>query len=236
MREIVPDVSLMDGLRGANVYVLVAEGGLTLIDSGVAGDVERIVAQLQAASYRLSDVHRIVLTHAHGNHIGGAAALARRSGAQVVAHRDEVPYVEQTRPLPAPSLVQRVLFWMSDHLVFRLSPCDVERAVEDGDVLEPLGGTRVVHMPGHTPGTMGLYQPERGIFFCGDALFNAHPMTGRPGLQLPLPMVTVDTAKALASVRKLSGLPIDVLCCGHGEPIVGGAGERIRALLGGENG
>lgn len=235
MREIAEDVYLMEGLRGCNVYLLVSEDGLTSVDTGMTVDVDRIIAQMRGAGYAVPDLRRIVLTHAHGDHAGGAAALVRRSGAQVVAHRDEVPYIEQTKPLPVRSLIQRLLFGLGDRLVFRLAPCEVDRAVGDGDVVEALEGLRVVHAPGHTPGSMALHQPERRVLFCGDALFNAHPMTGRPGLRLPIPLVTVDTAEAVGSARKLSRLPVDVLCCGHGEPIVDAAGERMRALREAEN-
>jgi glyoxylase-like metal-dependent hydrolase (beta-lactamase superfamily II) len=88
----------------------------------------------------------------------------------------------------------------------------------------------VIHVPGHTPGSISLYQPQRQILFCGDALFNANPLTGTPGLQLPLPAATVDDEQARASVCKLSALELRVLCCGHGEPILDGAGEQIAAL------
>jgi glyoxylase-like metal-dependent hydrolase (beta-lactamase superfamily II) len=98
-------------------------------------------------------------------------------------------------------------------------------------LVEALGDMHVVHVPGHTPGSMALYQPERQILFCGDALFNANPLTGRPGLRLPPPLVTVDSAQARESVRKLSALAVEVLCCGHGEPIVVVAGESILALI-----
>jgi glyoxylase-like metal-dependent hydrolase (beta-lactamase superfamily II) len=161
--------------------------------------------------------------------------LARRSGAQVLAHRDEVPYIEQAKSLPTASLAQRLLNWLGDRILFRLSPCQVDRRVEDGDVIEGLGGTQVIHTPGHTPGSICLYQPERRILFCGDALFNANPITGRPGLRLPIRLVTVDNAQARDSVGKLSTLAVEVLCCGHGEPIMDGAGEKVRALLGDEN-
>jgi glyoxylase-like metal-dependent hydrolase (beta-lactamase superfamily II) len=108
----------------------------------------------------------------------------------------------------------------------------VDRPLDDGEVIEPLGEMHVIHTPGHTPGSICLYQPQRRILFCGDALFNANPVTGRPKLQLPGPSVNVDSAQARQSVRKLSELPVDVLCPGHGEPILDGAGEQIRALLG----
>jgi glyoxylase-like metal-dependent hydrolase (beta-lactamase superfamily II) len=227
-----PDVHLMDGLRGCNVYLLTSTEGLTLVDAGLAGDADRIVAQLQEAGHAPSELHTIVLTHGHGDHIGGAAALARRSGARILAHRDDVPIIERTQSLPFRSLVQRLMFAFADRVLFRVSPCPVDRPLDDGEVIEPLGGMHVIHTPGHTPGSISLYQPERRILFCGDALFNANPVTGRPRLQLPSPSVSVDSAQARQSVRKLSELPVDVLCPGHGEPILDGAGEQIRALLG----
>lgn len=230
MRKVVPDVYLMEGLRGANVYLLLSNDGLTLVDSGMAGDVDPIAAQLAEGGYALSQLHGIVLTHAHVDHVSGAAELARRSGAQVLAHRADVPYIEQSQSLPASSLLRRLMNWLSNRVLFRASACPVDRPLEEGDVIEALGGTQVVHTPGHTPGSISLYQPERGVLFCGDALFNANPLTGSPGLRLPLPAATVDGEQAHESVCKLSALTIQVLCCGHGEPILEGAGKQIAAL------
>lgn len=232
MREIVPGVWLMDGLRGGNVYGVASSSGLTLVDTGLASEVGEIVAQLEDAGYGMTELDKIVLTHAHGDHTGGAAKLAQRSGAEVIAHRDELPYIEQTEPLRPPSLIGRLMNWLGSHLVFRTPPCEVDRAVEEGEVIEALGGLEVVHTPGHTPGSICLYQREQRILFCGDVLFNADPMTGRPGLDFPIRMVSVDNAQARESVERLAELPIDVLCCGHGEPILQGANERIEALLG----
>ncbi len=231
MREIVSDVWLFEGLRGGNVYAVNSGGGLTLVDAGLTSDVDQIVAQLEQAGFALSQLQAVVLTHAHGDHAGGAAELARRSGAEVIAHRDEVAYIEQTGSLRPASLLGRVLNWLSSHLVFRTPVCQVDRAVVDGDVIDAVGGLEVVHTPGHTPGSMSLYQRERPILFCGDALFNADPMTGRPGLDFPIRLVSVDNAQARESVERLAELPIDVLCCGHGEPILEEASEKIRTLL-----
>lgn len=236
MREVVSNVYLMEGLSASNVYLLTAEDELTLVDAGLSSDVDQIVGQLEEGGYALGQIRTLVLTHAHGDHVGGAAELARRSGAEIVAHRDEVPYIEQTKSLRPSSLVGRVMNWLSSRILFRTDACDVDRAVGEGDVLEALGGLEVVHTPGHTPGALSLYQRERRILFCGDALFNADPMTGGPGLDFPIRLISVDNAQARESVRKLAELPIDVLCCGHGEPIVDGANEKIRALLARENG
>lgn len=235
MRQVVTNVYLMEGLRGSNVYLLISDKRLTLVDSGLTGDVDRIAAQLQGAGYALSELHNIVLTHAHGDHTGGAVELARRSSAQVLAHRAEVPYIEQTKSLPTASFVQRLLNCLGNRILFSLSPCKVDRLVEDGDVIEALGGTQVIHSPGHTPGSLCLYQSERRILFCGDALFNANPITGRPGLRLPIRLFTADNAQARDSVGKLSTMAIEVLCYGHGEPIMDGVEEKMRSLFRKEN-
>jgi glyoxylase-like metal-dependent hydrolase (beta-lactamase superfamily II) len=151
MRQVVPDVYLIEGLRASHAYVLVSEGGLTLVDSGNPGEAAKIVSQLEEGGYTLSDLRTIVLTHCHADHTGSAAELAQRSGARVLAHREKVPYIEKTEALPASSFVRRLLDWVSDR-VFRTAACQVDEALEDGDVVDALGGLQVIHAPGHTPG------------------------------------------------------------------------------------
>ena len=231
MQLVVSDVYLMEGLRGANVYLLNSGNSLTLVDSGLGREADLIIAQIQDAGYALSSLHTIVLTHAHGDHTGGAAELARCTGARVLTHREEAPYIEMTKPLPTASLFQRVMLWLGDKIMLKNSPCRVDRHLEDGDTVEALGGMQVIHTPGHTPGSICLYHAERKILFCGDALFNANPMTGKPGFRLPVPVATLDNTQARDSVERLSNLAVEVLCCGHGEPILEKAGEKIKALL-----
>lgn len=231
MRQIAPDVYLLEGLRGSNVYLLTSDKGLTLVDSGLTGEVNHIVDQMQEQGFILSQLRTIVLTHAHGDHAGGVMFLASHSGAKVLAHRDEVSYIESTKTMPMASLPQRLINWLGERVIFRRLPCKVDRILENGDVIESLGGMKVIHTPGHTPGSICLYQPERQILFCGDALFNANPMTGKPRFSLPPRMITVNNMQARDSVRKLSALPIQVLCFGHGEPILGSVEEKIGSLL-----
>ena len=230
MRQIVPGVYLIEGLRSnsASVYLLTSGEGLMLVDSGLPGAVDQIAGQLEERGHTLSDLQAIVLTHSHGGHTGSAADLALRSGAQIMAHHDEVPYIEQTVPLPFSSLVKHLLNRLGDRLLFKRTPCKVDRALKDGDVIEALGGLRVIHTPGHTPGSIALYQPERQILFCGDVFFNKNPLTGREGLRLSPSLFTLDIAQMRESARKLAALPVDVLCCGHGGPILKGTEEQMR--------
>jgi glyoxylase-like metal-dependent hydrolase (beta-lactamase superfamily II) len=230
MKQIAVDVYQLEGLRNSNVYALATREGVALIDSGTSGAVDQIVGQLEGSGFTLPDLQAIVLTHTHGDHVGSAAELVRRSGSQVMAHRDEVPYIEGTQYLPATSFFQRALIWLEKRMASRTTACKVTRALEDGETIEELG-LRVVHTPGHTPGSICLYQPERRIVFCGDLLFNGHPFTGRGGLRFSIPQFSVDVEQARESVRRLLELPTEILCCGHGQPILEGAGDRVRELL-----
>jgi glyoxylase-like metal-dependent hydrolase (beta-lactamase superfamily II) len=231
MRHIAPDVYLLEGLRGSNIYFLNSKDGYTLIDSGLPNQTNRIAAQLHEAGYALSQLRSLVLTHGHGDHVGSAAELAHRSGAQVMAHRQDIPYIEQTQPLPFSSWLKHLMLRFADRVLFRQPPCRVDKPLEEGDVIEAAGGLRVIHTPGHTPGSICLYQPERELLFCGDTIINMNPMTGKERLRPSPAMISVDSSQARESLGKLAGLSLEVLCFGHGSPILGGAGKQIEALL-----
>lgn len=85
MKQIAQDVYLIEGLPICNVYLLVSDTRLTLVDAGVAGAVGRIVAQIEDGGYAPSQLASIVVTHAHADHTGGIPELVRRFGAQVIA-------------------------------------------------------------------------------------------------------------------------------------------------------
>jgi glyoxylase-like metal-dependent hydrolase (beta-lactamase superfamily II) len=195
------------------------------------GTAGRLDAELRQQGYALSQVRSIVLTHSHFDHVGNAAEIVRLSGAPILAHRDEVPYIERTQTLPSRSLVQRLLMALEERVLPRQSPLPVSKTLEDGDVVDAAGGMRVIHTPGHTPGSICLYQAQLQVLLCGDTLFNKNPMTGKAGLRLSLPIVSSDMQQVKASVRRLATLPARVLCFGHGEPILQNAQERIKELL-----
>jgi glyoxylase-like metal-dependent hydrolase (beta-lactamase superfamily II) len=230
MQQVVPNIYLIGGMI-SNVYLLVAPEGLVLVDSGPLGQAARITEQVALGGFAASSLRAIVLTHSHFDHTGSVAELVRLSGARVMAHRSEIAFLEQTEHMPLRGVVSRALAWLEERALPGTPPCHVDVALEDGAVVEGTGGYVVVHVPGHTPGSMCLYHPDKRILICGDALFNRNPMTGQRGLRLPLALVSSDAAQARESVRRLAELPVDVLLCGHGDPILQDAGQRIRELL-----
>ena len=107
-----------------------------------------------------------------------------------------------------------------------LEPGDVDIQLEGGEILKPLGGLRVVPTPGHTPGSICLYAPERKLLFVGDAL-----QRRRKKLRLPAKMVSTDLVAAIASVKKMAELDLEIICFGHGRPLFEGVHGRLTALI-----
>jgi glyoxylase-like metal-dependent hydrolase (beta-lactamase superfamily II) len=171
-------------------------------------------------------VSAIWLTHGDIDHMGSVAALKARSGAEVATHRADIPLVDGTAarqlgPLPLSSTYQR-LYDLVVRRVLRYQPTEVDRPVEDGDVLS---GWQVVHTPGHTAGSVSFYHPERKIIIVGDALNHKRGRLGAPP-----PIFTPDMAQAHASIQKIAGLDFEICCFGHGPPLKMNAAQRVRTF------
>jgi glyoxylase-like metal-dependent hydrolase (beta-lactamase superfamily II) len=224
--EIIPKVHLVPGMRGANAYLLLGET-LTLVDAGMPGSEKAILGYLEGLGRAPGDLSRIVVTHCHLDHVGGLAALKARTGARVLAHPGDAPLISgEQQPPPARSAVMRVLFRLIAPVMPQAEPAAVDGTVEDGDRLDLLGGATVVYVPGHTLGSIALHFPAEGLLICGDVI---DARRGRLGP--PLKGFTVDMDQALASLRRLAELDFDVLCPGHGAPLVGGADQGVRSMV-----
>ncbi|MBD3367145.1 MAG: MBL fold metallo-hydrolase [Candidatus Eisenbacteria bacterium] len=231
MLQLADGIYWLEGLRSSNAYLLASDHGLLLVDAGMSGDVPRIVSQIESSGRPITELQAIVLTHAHGDHTGGVAKLLRRSSANVMAHKDEVAYIEGSRSLPTRSLAMRAIRWLDDLISGRGDGIVVTGPLEDRDRLDFIGGLQVIHTPGHTPGSISLYQEQREILFCGDLLFNGDLLSGRGGLRQAPRFFSADPDEATRSLNALSKLDVQILCTGHGEPIVFDSSRRMQRVL-----
>jgi glyoxylase-like metal-dependent hydrolase (beta-lactamase superfamily II) len=222
--EIVPGVHTIDSLSMGRAYLAIDADHVTVIDTGLKGSAERVLRAVEAAGRKPQDVRQIVITHHHADHTGSLAELAERTGAQVMVHALDAPIVRGERPLPGPSsggLLKPLLASMA-----RPAPAArVDRELADGDEIDALDGMRVVHTPGHTPGSICLYCPKRRLLFTGDAAANRFSLRG------PVGWFTEDKGQAKESLRKLAALDFEAAFFGHGRPIEKGAALQFRRLV-----
>ncbi|MBM4445976.1 MAG: MBL fold metallo-hydrolase [Chloroflexi bacterium] len=209
------------GVWGANAYLLV-DDGLTLVDTGFFGRADRILEQIKELGYSPSDVTRIIITHHHADHIGSLAELKRVTQAEVIAHPADAPYIDGSLPQPGPARPQ----WLGKFLarfswLWSTEPVAVDVLVNDGDELPILGGVKILHTPGHTPGSICLYLQSKDLLIAGDLLAN------RFGLRLPSRGFTVDTAQEMQSIKRVAVLEFDIICFGHGSPIMQNAHQAV---------
>jgi glyoxylase-like metal-dependent hydrolase (beta-lactamase superfamily II) len=105
-------------------------------------------------------------------------------------------------------------------------PLEVVVPLNEGETLRPLPQWQVLRLPGHTPGSIGLFQPGEKALLCGDAVNNRG---GR--LAIPGDAHCDDPVQARESARKIAALDLEVLACGHGPVVLSRAGLKLHDLL-----
>jgi glyoxylase-like metal-dependent hydrolase (beta-lactamase superfamily II) len=191
--------------RSVNSFLVFSET-ITLIDTGVSGCEKSIFNAIRSTGRDPSDIGLIVLTHSHPDHIGAARAIQQTTGCRIAAHPAERAWIEDVglqnceRPVPG----FETLVGGAVH---------VDDAVSDGDLIalhgKRAGTLRVIHTPGHSPGSISLFLQDNGTCFSGDAI----PVPG----DLP---VYDDVLASVRSIRRLRELPrIRVLLPAWDEPV-----------------
>ena len=226
MQEIVPKIFAVPGMSIGRIYIIVGSSGLTLVDTGLSTQTaDKLEKQLQADGYQLSDIQNILITHAHPDHLGGLAGIQRRTNARTHIHRRDAPVARGEQPVVRPAGQRGVARWMTSVLPAP-APGRIDVELKEGDRLdEILSGLTVIELHGHSPGQSGFWWPEKRLLLGGDVLMHM-PW----GLTLPFKVATPDMDDAKRSIRKTVDLAPDILCFGHGTPLIGNAAERISAF------
>jgi Metallo-beta-lactamase superfamily len=146
MREVVDGVIEIP-IGYVKAYAVVVDDGVVLVDTGIPGRADKVARAIVAARRRIGEVHTILLTHWHPDHVGSVAELRRRSGARVVAHPIDAQLIAGgTKAQPPKGLMRVVAAIMPPP-----EPVPVDEALTaDGPISVP--GFMAIHTPGHTRG------------------------------------------------------------------------------------
>ncbi len=211
------------GTAGGSVNAYLIEGahGLTLVDAGHSRGTENLVSEIRGAGFDLSDLEILVLTHGHFDSAGGAAGLLKKKRVKVYAHPGE------HEALTSPPKTPRSLSGLGSSIVRRLrypfEPLAVVLPIHQGETLRSIPEWQVIHTPGHSPGSICLFQPTEKILICGDAVSSE-------GGALSLAAGPHDPGQAASSVRRLAGLGCEMLAPARG-PVVKTAVSRALGAL-----
>jgi glyoxylase-like metal-dependent hydrolase (beta-lactamase superfamily II) len=215
------------GLGFVNVfYVEDDEGGLWLVDAGVEPGAERIGGGLRALGRAPGELRGIVVTHLHGDHVGGLAAVKAHTGAEVWMQTDDAAAVRdgvRGRALePGPGVLRSTIVRVMGGRAATSTgdPIAIEHEVADGESL-PFGAT-ALHTPGHTTGHLALLLPrDGGVLFAGDAATDF--------VRLGVGPIYEDVDEGMRSLRRLAELQFETALFSHGRPLTPRAAERFRA-------
>lgn len=214
-----------------HVYLLDGGDELALIDAGAGVDVEPILAMIQRHGYPLDKVKKLILTHQHADHAGGAAALKERLGVEVMMSAESAHFLEDGDEAGVSvDLGKAAGFYPADY-VYRA--CPVDRKLKEGDIIR-VGECQLLTLetPGHCNGHLSFLMEEKGFktLFAGDAIF----FGGRVILQ-NIPDCSIPDH--IQSIYKLEKYKIDALLPGHltpslqrGHRHIQEAAERARRL------
>jgi hydroxyacylglutathione hydrolase len=208
--------------RVSNSYLVVDED-IMLVDTGLPGNSSKIIDYVQNTLKRdPHDIKTIILTHHHLDHVGSVEKLKKITGASVAAHKLDAGYINGTKSRPGPFLLRTATNIMK--MVSRTKPVKPDILLKDGDVIK---GYQVIHTPGHTPGSICLYNPENRVIFVGDNFRRSKD----GNIEGPVPKYTPDMDLAKNSIKKLGDLNIDVILTGHNLPLTPDASSKLKEYL-----
>ena len=188
----------------SNIYLL---GKDTVIDSGTGSNFVRLYDIFKRLKLDFDLIKNVVNTHMHWDHIGGNGFFAN---AKIHIHEKDA------------SVLEKGDAGMSNASYFsgKMHPMKVAAKLKDGD---DIFGFKVMHTPGHTQGSICLFDPKEKILISGDTLFADG--VGRTDL------AGGSEVDMSVSLEKLSKLKIEKILPGHGEPVLKGADKAIKNIL-----
>jgi glyoxylase-like metal-dependent hydrolase (beta-lactamase superfamily II) len=229
--EIAPGIVAVGDRRWGWVRAFLVLDGteLTLVDTLGKDQVYSILAAIRAMGRSVSDLKRILITHAHFSHLGGVAALKAQSGATVCSHPWEADLVgghrESQRVPILPRHPYRAYFPFQFGQAFGIGhhpPCEIDHDLQDE---EQQGRLTVLYTPGHTPGHLAFWSEQDKVLLSGDTIVTWPAFAGG------WPSFTLNDQDRRASIERMAELAPDKVGVGHGDPITFDAAARVTSLV-----
>lgn len=217
-------IYLVPDMGFSNAYLFeIDPKTLVLIDTGTSSAGPKILAYLKKIGKDPSEISEIVLTHSDADHSGSAAGLKRATGAKLAVHELDAPRVSgQVKRIKETHGFGNVLIGLFS-VFMKVERVKPDVLLKDGDQIGPL---TILHTPGHTDGSICLYEPGQ-VLFVGDIL-----RTGESGkIGITSNMMNKDPTKLKSSVEKISKLDFEILLPGHGKPITEKASQKLKEFV-----
>ena len=203
--------------RGVNCYLIKTKDGYILVDTGYSNQRINIEKALDVAGVQPGNLSLILLTHGDFDHSGNGAYFREKYQSKIAMHKDDLGMVEHGSLFysrKSPNIIIRLLVKVMLPLL-RMNLKKKDRFIpdiylKDGDDLSEYGfSAKIVHLPGHSGGSIGFHTTE-GNLFIGDLLEN-NEKKGPVKCSLMDNLVDFD-----ASIEKLKSLSVNTVYPGHG--------------------
>lgn len=207
--------------KGVSNFYLVLGSESFVVDTGLPGKAGKLKNCLKSLGKDPKDIGVIILTHHHFDHTGSLNKIEKLTGARIAAHRDDWPYISGEKNYEGPFFMKPLTKLMN--LIYNVKPVKTDMILTDGD---KIGDYNVIHTPGHTPGSVCLYNPINKVLFVGDNMSFSKGILNPPSGRL-LP----DPVNYKKSMEKLGKLDVETILTGHGGPVTKDANRLIHELL-----
>ena len=218
-----------------NSYLVVEGDGVTIIDAGLPRYWNLLDRELERLGMTLDNVRALILTHGDTDHIGFAGRLSREKGIPAYLHPADADRAKLQVKKPSSGWgpvkigpLAGFLWYSARNGGLRIPPAGDLRPVEDGQVLDIPGNPRIIHAPGHTPGSVAVHVPAVDALFIGDTMTTRNVLTGVTGPK-PAPF-TLQPEQALASLDRVQDVDATWVLPGHGPAWDGGVAEAVRLI------
>ena len=214
-------MEVADGIyefSGVSNFYIVVDKEIFVVDTGMPGNAGKIIKYLEnELHHEPKDIKTIVITHHHFDHTGSLDKLKKITGAKVAISGEDAEYLTDEKSQAGSALMVPLIKLLN--FIYRIKPVKPDIILEEGD---HVGNYQVIHTPGHTPGSICLYNSINKVIFTGD---NLQYVDGK--IKGPSSRLIPEPEKYKKSMEKLGELDIEVILTGHGKPVTSDANKKL---------